>query len=282
MTRFTAHPAAEEFPLMPDDRLRELADDIKRNGQREPIKLYGGKIIDGRNRLKACELLGIEPVTVEMPSHIDPYAYVWSLNGARRDLTAEQRYLIWKSCNEQSEAWRAEQQLRHTKANRKRSEAAKAQHEVSNPRVGEKVISGAPTTCGRTKRNEGRSQTAKIAAIASKTNRGSVERMERLSRERPDLAEQVKRGTIPAATALREVKREAVIRNLEDISAREAKAVSGVYDVMATDPVASARLVPPQLVAGLVSIFTGLERPSMVTASVAVHAYDPQVERRGP
>jgi hypothetical protein len=34
------HPAAEFFPLMSEGELRELADDIKEHGQREPVALY--------------------------------------------------------------------------------------------------------------------------------------------------------------------------------------------------------------------------------------------------
>jgi len=49
------------------------------------------------------------------------------------------------------------------------------------------------TTCGSTgSKPENKSSTAK--AKASKTNRGTVERMDRLERERPDLADKVKVG----------------------------------------------------------------------------------------
>jgi ParB-like chromosome segregation protein Spo0J len=43
--------------------LRALANDIKANGQLEAIVLYDGKVLDGRNRLAACELAGVEPRT---------------------------------------------------------------------------------------------------------------------------------------------------------------------------------------------------------------------------
>ena len=31
------HAAAEIFPMMSDDKLQELADDIRANGQRQPV-----------------------------------------------------------------------------------------------------------------------------------------------------------------------------------------------------------------------------------------------------
>ena len=33
----TVHPLADTFPMMSDGELKELAEDIKKNGQREPV-----------------------------------------------------------------------------------------------------------------------------------------------------------------------------------------------------------------------------------------------------
>lgn len=78
------HEAANLFPL-DDGTLYILVDDIRANGQIESIKLYEGKILDGRRRYLACKNLGIEPrfQTVKPP---DPIAYSLSLNLKRRNL----------------------------------------------------------------------------------------------------------------------------------------------------------------------------------------------------
>jgi hypothetical protein len=55
------HELAEMFPMMSDKELENLADDIERNVQTEPIVLLKVKILDGRNRYEACTMLGIEP-----------------------------------------------------------------------------------------------------------------------------------------------------------------------------------------------------------------------------
>ena len=34
------HPAADAFPMMADDRFRELTEDIAKNGQRVPVGEY--------------------------------------------------------------------------------------------------------------------------------------------------------------------------------------------------------------------------------------------------
>lgn len=83
------HEAANIFP-MEEDTLQQLADDIKENGQRQPVELLNGKVIDGRRRMAACELIGIAPQFRNITTD-DPVAYVLSLNLHRRHLTPSQR-----------------------------------------------------------------------------------------------------------------------------------------------------------------------------------------------
>ena len=125
----TVHPATDLFPLMPESELRELGEDIKKNGLRHPIiycKGENGKpmLLDGRNRLDAMESVGIATVNekgivtdkngelyngtdVAFPSlpDVDPYDLVLSLNIHRRHLTEEQRRdLIAKLIKAKTEA----------------------------------------------------------------------------------------------------------------------------------------------------------------------------------
>jgi ParB-like chromosome segregation protein Spo0J len=86
------HPAAAVFPMLPPDELAALAADIAEHGQREPITLDAdGVLIDGRNRLRACELAEVDPWFATLPADVDPVAYILSLNIARRHLTVGQR-----------------------------------------------------------------------------------------------------------------------------------------------------------------------------------------------
>jgi len=231
------HEAANEFPLLDKDRLSELANDIEKNGLRESIKLFKGKIVDGRNRYNACLEKGIEPEFQSLPDGIDPFTYVWSLNGERRDITQDQRYLIWKSCSEKSESFQAALKAIQDEANKKRSEAAKEQErsvtETGKTFFMEKESQVVPQPVARPDKPK---RTSKKKADASKTNRGTVERMDRLSKKRPDLAEQVKVGEIKATAAIREMKREEIKNTLEDIKVQEVKAVAGVFDVIVIDP----------------------------------------------
>ena len=87
------HPAASVFPMLTDEELDDLAADIKDNGLQQPIVMSDGVLIDGRNRLIACERAGVEPTFTELNGD-DPVAYIGSANLARRDLTPGQKALL--------------------------------------------------------------------------------------------------------------------------------------------------------------------------------------------
>jgi len=98
------HPLANLFPLMLERDLDELAADIAEHGQREPIYIYEGKILDGRNRFRACRKLKREPWFEPWPfvgeprkgesRDRDPLAFVVSMNLRRRHLDESQRALV--------------------------------------------------------------------------------------------------------------------------------------------------------------------------------------------
>jgi ParB-like chromosome segregation protein Spo0J len=87
------HPLAEIFPPLEGEEFSALAEDIKANGLRSPVVLFEGKILDGRNRWKACERIGVKPKTIEYRGD-DPLGYVISLNLNRRHLTPGQRAMV--------------------------------------------------------------------------------------------------------------------------------------------------------------------------------------------
>jgi hypothetical protein len=88
------HDDAALFPLMEEEELRSLADDILAHGQRNPARRYNGKIIDGRNRVLACDLAGVEPWIIDWEGPGDPLDYIVSENLYRRHLTTAQKAAI--------------------------------------------------------------------------------------------------------------------------------------------------------------------------------------------
>lgn len=93
-TTYEVHPAAELFPLIQGADFATFMADIAANGQMEPIVIdRDGRVIDGRNRLRACEQLGLTPKTTVYDG-TDVVQYVVSHNLHRRHLTDSQRAMI--------------------------------------------------------------------------------------------------------------------------------------------------------------------------------------------
>lgn len=92
---YEIHELASIVPLASEKEQLSLTEDIKMNGQREPVKIWEGKIVDGRCRQLACISLG-KKVKVEKLS--DKLTYdevrklVKSLN-TRRNLTSTQKII---------------------------------------------------------------------------------------------------------------------------------------------------------------------------------------------
>lgn len=91
---FPIHQVAAMFPPMSADEFAGLVADIREHGQREPIILHEGAVIDGRNRYLACQEIGIEPRTVEWDGEGSVEAFVVSKNLHRRHLNESQRAMI--------------------------------------------------------------------------------------------------------------------------------------------------------------------------------------------
>lgn len=110
MQEYDIHPYALIFPPMSKTDFDALAEDMRANGLRDPITLYGGKIVDGRNRYRACANLGIAPRFDTFDgSDEDALAFVISKNLARRHLNEAQRALVADSLSNLKDGQRADQ-----------------------------------------------------------------------------------------------------------------------------------------------------------------------------
>lgn len=88
------HPYANLFPLMEGDEFDRLVSDIGDNGLIHPIVIHEGKILDGRNRYRACQILQLTPQTVAAYSGDSPLEYVLSANLQRRHLNETQLGIV--------------------------------------------------------------------------------------------------------------------------------------------------------------------------------------------
>ena len=96
--KYEVHPAADVFPMMTDEELKDLGEDIKKNGLLRCITIEQrlGVLIDGRNRLEAMERAGVEldpeeDIGYVFGEDIDAISFVISANIKRRHLTKQQQ-----------------------------------------------------------------------------------------------------------------------------------------------------------------------------------------------
>lgn len=85
------HPYADKFPMLSDPELDELAESIRAVGLLHPIVVTtDGLILDGRNRLEACNRAEVE-ADVEVYDGDDYAEFVIASNVARRNMSTGAR-----------------------------------------------------------------------------------------------------------------------------------------------------------------------------------------------
>lgn len=189
------HEVANLFPLMEGVEFEELKADIAANGLRESGWTYQGKLIDGRNRYRACQELGLDFSTREWDGNGSLVTFVVSLNLHRRHLSSSQRATV------------AVEALLWLEKEAKKRQGTRTDLRENSQNFQERIpesLSGA----------QSRDQAANLVG----SNGRYVSDAKRLKDEAPDLFRQVKSGqkTIPQAkremcTQKRRQRREQII-----------------------------------------------------------------------
>ena len=102
------------------------------------------------------------------------------------------------------------------------ADAKRSEKEKERPRTDEGTfIASVPTGCGdtgsRDRAKEREKETSVIKATASGTNRGTAERMDKLAKDNPDLADKVMNGDMKATEALRQARKEVVEKKIKSL-----------------------------------------------------------------
>jgi ParB-like chromosome segregation protein Spo0J len=189
-----AHPYSELFPCMSKDELKGLKESIDSHGLIEPITIYQGMILDGRNRELICRKVGRQLRTIEFQgTDEEALRFVIDKNIHRRHLDASQRAMIAVEMVKHYEALaKARQQAA---GGDKKSQKAKAKS------VTEKVsqaISTAPN--GQAKRAP---TAVELAAKDLGVNPRYVADAKKIANDDPEMAEDVKRGIYSLSDAKR-------------------------------------------------------------------------------
>ncbi len=87
---------------MNSEEFSSLMDSMRTTGQVYPILTHRGEIVDGRDRLKACQRLKIEPVIQKIDPDKDPLAVVYAANICRKHLEVSERAAAASMLNRRS------------------------------------------------------------------------------------------------------------------------------------------------------------------------------------
>lgn len=195
MTTLQFHPVADIFPLINGADFDALKADISANGLLEAIWLHpDGRIIDGRNRYRACCDLGVEPDFRTYSGSLDTSAlvqFVVSLNLKRRHLDSGQKAFV---------ALEVERVLADAARERERERKTQPRNftdELLTNQRFEKSITDVSSSSAQ-------------AAVILGTNRQYVSDAKRIQEHAPDLAQAVKSGDMKITEARRQLQRRTV------------------------------------------------------------------------
>jgi len=186
----------------------ELVDSIKSQGLLNPCVKQGDVLLDGRNRMEACRIAGIEPQFIEYDGD-SPVAFIIGVNLHRRQLDKGQKIALALEI----EPYFAEEA-------RKRQAQATGQ-----PRgVKQSVVANVP-------QQKSRDQAAAAVGVSGKL----VSAAKAIKEADPERFEKVKQGTLTVAKAKKEIKAEQDKRDLAEAQAHindeKRKSIESVCDL---------------------------------------------------
>src|SRR5699024_4555396 len=196
---YPVRPVASLFPMIDDESLNALAEDIKKNGQREPIivayldeaMIDEPVVIDGRNRHAACKLAGVEPEFKfvmslndrELSTHVIA-DWIISHNLHRRHLTTSQKAMVGQGYLAYLKEEAKKRQLSTLKQNATDTVSAKTREREA----------------GRESRSD--VQAAKIVGVGEK----SIRDAEYVATHDPELAQQVRDSKVTVSAAAKRIR----------------------------------------------------------------------------
>lgn len=199
------HKYADIFPMMDDESFEELKKDIKLNGLIEAVVLFEDKILDGRNRYKACNELGLKP-KITTYSGNTPIEYVISLNLKRRHLTQSQKAAVALDVMPMLEE---EAEKRMT--------------------LGKKLP-----------RVEDTGKATEKAGEIFNVNRKYIQDAKKIKDEKPDEFKEIKTGKKNISEVMKEIKiekrKEDIAQQKKDIEEGKIELPKGKYEVLVVDP----------------------------------------------
>jgi len=186
------------IPPLAADELRQLEENILRDGCRDPLVLWDGILIDGHNRHEICTRHGLPFQTVEIQFESRAHARIWIRHNqaGRRNL---------------STAWRLDLELGNKKDFLEIGKAAMAQKKVGNTNASKSTLSQNDKV--DLPEINTRVEIAKAAGVST----GQVGMAEQIIKKAPELWEKAKQGDVSISSAYQQ------IRRIEKEEKREAR-----------------------------------------------------------
>jgi hypothetical protein len=187
------HGLAMLTPAMEYAEISGLYDDIEKNGQRVPVLVWNGLIVDGRHRAIVCDALGLKLKTEDI-SHVpeeELASLVYSLNASRRHMTSDQRGVVAALMSRESKRGGQPGNVNAAKTNGSNEPFVFGDHCPTGGRCpdGENMPAVLST----------RAESARVVGVS----RAKVKRAARLLRLDEGLAEQVHSGDMRLSKALK-------------------------------------------------------------------------------
>ena len=181
MKEYEFHPAANLFPMLEGEEYEALKESIREHGLLSAIVMSAdGRILDGRNRYRACHELGVVPKYYPLKAgHKDTLESVYAVetNVKRRNLTASQRAQISADARAMFEA-----------------EAAKRRKATQNNKSGKAEVANLPPQ----ENGKAREKVAEVFNISPRL----ADQAKRVKRDAvPEVVEQVKSGGLSVNAA---------------------------------------------------------------------------------
>jgi hypothetical protein len=209
------HPLAELFPLIDGGEYGTLCNgeggefgrlclNIKEHGLIHPIVRHEGTILDGRNRLLACEHIGVAPSYVEFESlnlGCSPEEYIWSQNMERRHMTADQRAAIMQQWHTKLAA--AAKERKQSNLQRGRTKPTPISELAKTPDREQDIESSSVTPT--------RNKLAKMAKVSEHKIKIATE----IKRARPELLDKVRLGEMTLLEAKKAISKPSEARDFD-------------------------------------------------------------------
>jgi hypothetical protein len=164
---------------MSGEELDSLAENIKENGLQEPIKLFEGKVLDGRNRAMACAKADQPPRFVQWHKNgVGPLAFVIAENLERRHLSTSQRAAI------------AAMLLPELRKEARARQADAGRHGAKGGR-GNRNLKPLAKNCAK-----GSGKSAQLAAARFGVSARTIEKAAALGSKKPGILHQIAKGKV--------------------------------------------------------------------------------------